>query len=424
MNILLVLAAWALAPQQAVEEIAQQIAARYVLVDEGPRIAERLREKARAGAYADLQPPARLAEALTGDLRAISGDLHFAVEHDPEHASRLSAAGAGKGAQLPEIGHTAEELDQMRRTNYGFRRVETLAGNAVLIELERFDDLALSGETAAAAMGLAANADAVIVDLRHNPGGKGDAVVFLSSYFLAGGVELLSTFDRETGQTTVSRTLATLPGRRLPDVPLLVLTGPATGSAAEAFAFALQQAGRATVVGERSAGAAQGGGWVPVSDGFVVFIPTFRSFDARTGGNWEGTGVQPDLATSAERALDAAHWRAVAELEEQAPRPELRWLLPLLDCAANGPAPHDIEGLAGRYRGIEITAVGGALKFLGASGVLRDMTPLSDGAFLIEDASVPATAQARVRFVRDAAGAVSGLELLTEGGDVIPRPRL
>jgi hypothetical protein len=264
----------------------------------------------------------------------------------------------------------------------------------------------------------------VIVDLRHNQGGRGDAVDFLCSYFLAGGVELMSTFDRETGRTTVSRTLASLPGRRLLDVPLLVLTSPATGSAAEAFAFALQQAGRATVVGERSAGAAQGGGWVPVGDGFVVFIPTFRSFDPRTGGSWEGTGVQPDLPTTAERALDAAHWRAVAELEEQASRPELRWLLPLLDRAANGPAGPDLAGLAGRYKGIEVSEVGGALKFLGASGVLRDMTPLSDGAFLIEDASVPPRARARVRFVRDAAGAVSGLELLTESGEVIPRPRL
>ena len=46
-----------------------------------------------------------------------------------------------------------------------------------------------------------------------------------------------------------------------------------------------------------------------------------------------------------------------------------------------------------------------------------------DGTFLIVDASVPATAQARMRFVLDAGGEVTGLELLIEGGDVIPRSR-
>jgi hypothetical protein len=119
-----------------------------------------------------------------------------------------------------------------------------------------------------------------------------------------------------------------------------------------------------------------------------------------------------------------AHARAVAALDEKATRPDLRWLLPLLELAANGAAERELSGLPGRYEGVEISAVGGALKFLGASGVLRDLTPLCDGTFLIEDASVPATAQARVRFVAGADGAVFGLELLTENGDVIPRSRL
>jgi hypothetical protein len=425
MNPLLVLAALTFSPpDDVVAEVGRQIAARYVLVDEAPHIAEQLLEKAGAGAYDGFRAPEELAETLTSDLRAISGDLHFAVEHHPELAARLLAAGAGTSPRLPELEHTAAELDGMRRSNYGFRRIELLAGNVALIELERFDELALASPTASAAMAFAAHADAVIVDVRRNAGGRGDTVGFLVSYFLAGDVEMMSTFDRETGETRVSRTLTTIPGMRMLDVPLFILIGPGTGSGAEAFAFALQRAGRATIVGQRSVGAAQGGGWVPVGDGFVVFIPTFRSFDPKTGRNWEGTGVQPDVVTDVDRALETAHWRAVAALDRQAERRELRWLLPLLECAASGPAEHDISGLAGRYEGIEITAVGGSLKFLGASGVLRNMIPLSDGTFLIEDSSVPGVHQARVRFIRDGNGAHSGLELLTADGDVIPRSRL
>ena len=417
------LGAWT-APAQVVEEIAQQISDRYVLVDEARKLAERLLEVSLRGGYDGVAPPAKLAELLTRDLRRMSGDLHFAVELDPEHAGRLLAARAGQEAALPEIGFTAEELQHLRRTNYGFQRVQMLAGNVALIELARFDGLDLSRDTATAAMGFAANADAVVFDVRSNPGGRGDLVELLVSYFLPGGAELMSVFDRETGETKIGHTLDSVPGQRLLDVPLFVVTGSNTASAAEAFAFTLQQVGRGTIVGERTVGAAQGGGWVPVGDGFVVFIPTFRPFNPKTGKGWERTGVQPDLAATAERALATAHLAAVRKLDERASRPELRWLLPLLELPVDGPASSDIAGLAGRYQGIEITAVDGALRFLGASGVLRDMTPLSDGTFLIEDASVPMTAQARARFVRDAGGVPSRLELLTEGGEVLPRDRL
>lgn len=417
------LVAWT-APLQLVEEIAQQIADRYVLVDEAPKLADRLIETSLRGRYDGVAPPAKLAELLTDDLRRMSGDLHFAVEHDPEHAGRLFAAHAGELAELPEIGYTGEELEHRRRTNYGFERIERLAGNVALLQLERFDGLDLSRDTAIAAMAFAANADAVIFDVRNNPGGRGDIGGLLVSYFMPGGVELMSSFDRETGLTKASHTLDSVPGQRMLDVPLFVVTGPSTASAAEAFAFTLQQVGRATIVGERTAGAAHGGGWVPVGEGFVVFIPSFRPFNPRTGKSWERTGVQPELAATAERALATAHLAAVRKLDEKASRADLRWLLPLLELAAHGPARSDITGLAGRYQGIDVTAVDGALRFLGASGILRVMTPLADGTFLIEDASVPMTAQARARFVREAGGVPSRLELLTERGEVLPRPRL
>jgi len=416
----------ATARAHVVDEIARQITARYVLVDAAPKIAAAL----RARTYDDATTAEAFARALTDDLRTIGNDLHFAVEFDPAREQRLRAAGAGTLRKLPDVPPTPDELESMRRANYGFRSSSILEGNVGYLELTTFEDLARSRETAVAAMQFLAHTDALIVDLRRNPGGSGNLVSFLQSYFLPPDTRLGAMFDRETGKTTEGRTLRAIPGARRLDIPLYILAGPGTGSAAEAFAFGLQLRGRARIAGEKTSGAAQGGGWVPAAEGFVVFIPTFRAFDPATGKTWERVGVQPDLAAPVERALAVAHLDAVNALAEHASddrKRELHWLAALLDVDAHGAKPldaNDAGAIVGHYRGIEIERDGDALTFLGASGVKRTLIPLGDGTFLIEDRSVPRMNQARVRFVRDDAGRVNGLELLTVSGQVLPRPRL
>jgi hypothetical protein len=54
------------------------------------------------------------------------------------------------------------------RFNYGFERVERLAGNIGYLDLRAFDPVAVVGDTAAAAMTFLSNTEAVIIDLRKN----------------------------------------------------------------------------------------------------------------------------------------------------------------------------------------------------------------------------------------------------------------
>jgi len=115
MNVLLVLLALTTPPSQVVDSIAQKVHDRYVLAGEAPRIAERLREKARSGAYDAVTTEAKLAEALTNDLREIGADLHFAVEFDPAHEQRLIDAGAGTRRKLPSRRSKTFLYPRMRR---------------------------------------------------------------------------------------------------------------------------------------------------------------------------------------------------------------------------------------------------------------------------------------------------------------------
>ena len=82
------------------------------------------------------------------------------------------------------------------------------------------------------------------------------------------------------------------------------------------------------------------------------------------------------------------------------------------------------EKYAGKYSpGITVTIEQGQLYFLGASGVKRRLFALEDDSFLIEDSSVPPENQARIRFVRNAEGAITELRLMVSDGRSFPRVR-
>jgi C-terminal processing protease CtpA/Prc len=109
-------------------------------------------------------------------------------------------------------------------------------------------------------------------------------------------------------------TESTPPPERDPVRPVHVLTSARTFSAGEGLAFLLQERRRAEVVGETTAGAANPGKPYPVNDRFSVTVPNGRVRSAIGGGNWEGTGVSPDVTTTAEEALQVAYARVLRRL--------------------------------------------------------------------------------------------------------------
>ena len=105
------------------------------------------------------------------------------------------------------------------------------------------------------------------------------------------------------------------PGRRFgPDKPVFVLTSGTTFSGGEELAYDLQQLGRATVVGERTRGGAHPVQGFRIRPHLQATIPIARSASPVTGGNWEGTGVQPDVPVAAGAALDTAYQRALSHV--------------------------------------------------------------------------------------------------------------
>jgi len=92
-----------------------------------------------------------------------------------------------------------------------------------------------------------------------------------------------------------------------------------TFSAGEGLAFLLQERHCAEVVGETTAGAANPGKSCSVNDRFSVTVPNGRVRSAIGGGNWEGTGVAPNVTTTAAQALQVAYARAIRTLIARQP---------------------------------------------------------------------------------------------------------
>lgn len=94
------------------------------------------------------------------------------------------------------------------------------------------------------------------------------------------------------------------------DKPVYVLTSDRTFSGGEAFAYNLKHFGRATIVGETTAGGAHLAEPVELRRDFVMDVPYARAVNPVTGTNWEGSGVEPDIAVPAVTALEVAMRRA------------------------------------------------------------------------------------------------------------------
>lgn len=418
--------------KRLVENIIRELKANYVAPEKVKDIEAVLRTKFQNGDYDKLETPARFATAITQDLRTISNDLHLFVTYDPVLEKRLISHPPTLSVKLEELPPTTEQLAEMRASNFNFRKLEILRGNVGYLDLRSFMDLTYAKNTAVGAMSFLANSDAVIIDLRKNPGGYVNLNIFLASYFFgAKPVELLSRYHRDSNVTVKEFTLAKLPGKRMPDTPLYILTSSETGSAAERFAFIMQQRKRATLIGEKTSGAGYGNKEYPIGDGFVFYVSVFSNFDGRTKSDWQGKGIEPDINVPADKALGVAHLEAIKTLAAKATnetkKRQLSWLIPLLDFETNGAKKVSLtllEKYAGKYKPEIIVALeGDQLYFTGASGNKRKLFALADDCFLIEDSSVPSENQARVKFFKNENGDISELQLVISDGRAFSRIR-
>lgn len=297
-----------LSPQnkrEIVEELARLIRTEYVESALAEQMSDLLEDNYRNSKYVSIQHAEAFADSLTADIQTICDDYHLKVYAG---ASVLDVFSKEASKETDRYYYNYDK-DQ----NFGFCKAEHLPGNVGYVRFDDFSSWEEGLKSAAAAFQFLRHVDALILDLRENTGGSPEMYENIASFFFhrKSKVEFSSLYFRASGATRKLSVQRKLPGIRLPAVPLFLLIGPTTGSAAEAMAYDLKHLHRATLVGEMTLGGANPAQSFALPANFRVMIPIGKAINPITGTNWEGVGVEPDEAVAVDLAREKAYLMAL-----------------------------------------------------------------------------------------------------------------
>ena len=230
-----------------------------------------------------------------------SGDKIIAVDGIPVETDRLQETiGRMRGRAGSKISITVLRDDEaivheMRREVIRVASVhyETLGPSYGYVRVSQFS------ETTARELSRAIDAmqdsnegmlDGLVLDLRNNPGGVLDSAVDVSDLFLNSGV--IVTADGRTSDARFIRSAHR--GDVLDGAELVVLVNAGSASASEIVAGALQDHGRAVVIGTGTFGKGLVQTVMPLSKGRAIKLTTSRYYTPSEGSIHE-TGITPDV---------------------------------------------------------------------------------------------------------------------------------
>ena len=279
----------------------------YIYPDIAQKMAEALLAYEKAGDYDAITDGSAFAALLTKQLRDVSHDLHLDVVYSkaplPEHPTGPTPEGV------------ARYRAAMEQQNCTFERVEILPHNIGYLKLNSFPDPSLCESTAKAAMVSLNHVDVMIFDLRDNRGGYPSMVMLIAAYFFDHPEYMYN--PREENTTERSWTRSPVPGNRLADAPVYVLTSARTLSGAEHFSYDLKMLKRAILVGETTGGATDVGIFHRIDDHFGIGIRETRAINPYSEPDWAVTGVKPDVKVKAADALKTAEKLAESKLQRK-----------------------------------------------------------------------------------------------------------
>jgi hypothetical protein len=406
--------------QAVIDEIASLLNKEYIFAETAKKMEETLRARLKNGDFDALDAAPAFAQAVSSTLSTVSKDGHIGFAHNPSAAEDIRRLNSRSEEEAQKV--RERQLAASRRNNFGFRKVERLAGNVGYVDFRQFASPDQAGPTAIAAMNFLAYCDAVIVDLRRNGGGDPAQIQLISSYFFDDPVHLNDLYARAADRTENYWTLPYVPGPKAAGADLYILTSSFTFSGAEEFTYNMKNLKRATVLGETTGGGAHPTGTRIVQHDYILRVPYARAINPVSKTNWEGTGVTPDIAVPAAEAFDKAYALAIEKLAAKAADPRIKgeydWILAGENAKKTPPRVDEkaLKAYAGVYGERKVSFENGSL-FFQRTGAKYRLVPMTATLFAVEGLDY-----LRVEFtVKD--GKAVGLVGFFDNGDRDVSPR-
>ena len=240
------------------------------------------------------------------------GDLIVEVEGTmvtAENYNEMSTAMGGEEGTVLTL--TVRRDNQDEEVEITRREVEvpmvtyTQYGDVGYIQIKEFHNNTPAQFDAALNALTSSGVQALIFDVRNNPGGTIDSVVDMLDTLLPEGTLVTATYkDGSTEELGYSDDDEV-------NLPMVVLTNEDTASAAELFAQAIKDFNKGRTVGTQTYGKGVMQTIYPLSDGGALSITTAK-YNPPSGVNFDGVGVKPDYTVQ----LTAEQERNFYELDE------------------------------------------------------------------------------------------------------------
>ena len=259
--------------------------------------------------------PAEEAGLLVGDV-IVGAEGQSAVGMDVTALSNLV-----KGEENTQVlltvrrgGETFDVSVTRKTVQVAVATAQMLEGNIGLVTIANFDKRCASETIAAIETLLEQGAEALIFDVRNNPGGYKDELVDVLNYLLPAGDLFRSEYY--TGDVYVDES-----DEDCLEMPMAVLVNSESYSAAEFFAAALREYDWATVVGSQTVGKGYFQTTIELLDGSAVGLSVGRYTTPKGVSLAEVGGLTPDVVVDVD---EETFWNIYGGLLDPAEDPQIQ----------------------------------------------------------------------------------------------------